>query len=110
MEERIVNIPQEDIEKQYEYMRCVRERVNNLSREKGDSLKVHVLTFGCQQNEADSEYIAGMAIEMGYEKTDLPEEADLIVVNTCAVREHAELRALSITGQFKHLKAKNNSL
>ena len=47
---------------------------------------------------------------MGYEKTDKEEDADIIVVNTCAVRDHAEQRALSITGGYKHLKSKNPSL
>jgi len=69
-----------------------------------------VLTFGCQQNEADSEKIAGMARAMGYDMVSTPEEADLIMVNTCAVREHAEKKALSTIGQFKHLKAKNPEL
>ena len=73
-------------------------------------LKAHVRTYGCQQNEADSERIAGMAEKIGYTVVDNVEEADLIVINTCAVREHAELKALSITGQFKHLKAKNPNL
>ncbi len=72
--------------------------------------RVSVRTFGCQQNEADSERIAGMAVLMGYEYTENPEEAELIVFNTCAVREHAELKALSLTGQLKHLKAKNPAL
>ncbi len=70
----------------------------------------HIRTYGCQQNEADSERIAGMAEAMGYTVTEDEKEADLIVVNTCAVREHAELKALSITGQFKHLKARKPSL
>ena len=69
-----------------------------------------VLTFGCQQNEADSEKIAGMAEEMGYEIKATPEEADLIMVNTCAIREHAEKKALSIIGQYKHIRAKNPDL
>ena len=69
-----------------------------------------VVTYGCQQNEADGERIAGMAREMGYTMTDSPEEADLIVVNTCAVRDHAEKKALSVTGGYKHLKAKNPDL
>ena len=69
--------------------------------------KAYVLTFGCQQNEADSERLAGMAEAMGYEITQSPEGAELIVVNTCAIREHAEKRALSIVGQFKHLKQKD---
>ena len=74
------------------------------------SPKAHIRTYGCQQNEADSERIAGMAAEMGYTLTENVEEADLIIVNTCAVREHAELKALSVTGQFKHLKEKKKSL
>ncbi len=78
--------------------------------ETGQTRRAFVLTFGCQQNEADSEKIAGMAAEMGYQLTDTPEGADLIMVNTCAIREHAERRALSIIGQYKHLKAKNPDL
>ncbi|MBO4797585.1 MAG: tRNA (N6-isopentenyl adenosine(37)-C2)-methylthiotransferase MiaB, partial [Candidatus Methanomethylophilaceae archaeon] len=70
----------------------------------------YLQTFGCQQNESDSEKLAGMAEAMGYRLTEEPEQADLIVVNTCAVREHAEKRALSITGQYKHLKDRKPSL
>ena len=51
-----------------------------------------------------------MAIEMGYEPTETPDDAHLIIVNTCAIREHAEKRALSLVGQYKHLKAKNPEL
>jgi tRNA-2-methylthio-N6-dimethylallyladenosine synthase len=69
-----------------------------------------VLTFGCQQNVADSEKLSGLAKEMGYEITDDPARAELILVNTCAIREHAEKRALSIVGQYKHLKEKNRDL
>lgn len=76
----------------------------------GRRLRVCVQTFGCQQNEADSERILGWAIRCGYEKCEEIENADLIVFNTCAVREHAELRALSKTGQLKHLKEKNPEL
>ena len=76
----------------------------------GVSKKVYVLTFGCQQNEADSEKLTGMAIQMGYEPTKEAETADLILVNTCAIREHAEQKALSLIGQFKHIKEKNPEL
>ena len=72
--------------------------------------KVFVLTLGCQQNEADSERLMGLAEAMGYEETDIPDNASLIIVNTCAIREHAEKRALSIVGQYKHIKAKNPDL
>ena len=78
--------------------------------ETGKRRGAFVMTFGCQQNEADSEKIAGMAEAMGYEIVTAPEDADLIMVNTCAIREHAEQKALSIVGQYKHLKAKNPSL
>ena len=71
---------------------------------------VYVVTFGCQQNEADSEKICGMAEAMGYTVTNDPHLADLIVVNTCAIREHAEQKALSSIGQFKHLKEAKPSL
>ncbi len=72
--------------------------------------RVFVLTFGCQQNEADSEKLLGMAVEMGYVPADTPNDADLILVNTCAIREHAEKKALSIIGQYKHLKTQNPEL
>ena len=74
------------------------------------NLAVYVRTFGCQQNEADSERLLGIALAMGYTKTDEPEKADLILVNTCAIREHAEKKALSIVGQYKHIKEKNPRL
>ncbi len=91
-------LPKEELEKQKKYMSLVREL--NLGTEK----YVYIKTFGCQQNEADSERLCGMASEMGYKPTDDPSLADIILVNTCAVREHAELKALSITGGFKKYK------
>lgn len=63
----------------------------------------HVITFGCQQNEADSEKIRSLAIQMGYGLTDAPEEASLIILNTCAIREHAEAKALSMLGRLKEI-------
>ena len=61
-------------------------------------------TYGCQQNEADSERIRGMLRLMGYEFTEDEYAADLIVVNTCAVREHAEQRVLGNVGALNHTK------
>lgn len=69
-------------------------------------LTAHVITFGCQQNEADSERIRGMLLELGYTLTHAPETADCIIVNTCAVREHAEAKALSLLGRLKEYGAK----
>lgn len=99
-----------DINNQKKYA----DRVSAVLKEKtlrlGRPLKVFVQTFGCQQNEADSERLLGTAISLGYEKSDSLDNADLIIYNTCAVREHAELKALSKTGQLKHIKAKNPEL
>ena len=69
-----------------------------------------IVTFGCQQNEADSERLMGQAVLLGYRRVTCAEDADLILYNTCAVREHAELRALSRTGALKHLKSQNKNL
>lgn len=76
----------------------------------GREPRAFVLTFGCQQNEADSELLAGLCRNMGYTITDDPNEADLILANTCAIREHAEKKALSIIGGFKACKKKNPEL
>lgn len=69
-----------------------------------------VVTYGCQQNENDSERIKGMLAEMGYGFTEDKEAANLILFNTCAVREGAELRVLGNIGALKHLKAKKPEL
>ena len=71
---------------------------------------VYIVTFGCQQNESDTEKLFGIAKEMGYEPTDSPLLANLIVLNTCAVRAHAEDKALSMLGSFKSLKKKRDDL
>ncbi len=92
-------LPDAEMKAQREYV----EKVNILNR--GADKYAFVQTFGCQQNEADSEKIAGMCVAMGYKITYTPENADLIMVNTCAVREHAEQKALSIIGQYKHIKS-----
>ncbi len=99
-----------EMEKQKEYTARVRAENERLFALRGERPLAYVLTLGCQQNEADSEKLAGMARSMGYEMCDDPAAASLIMVNTCAIREHAEKRALSLVGQYKHLKAKNPEL
>ena len=99
-----------DVEKQREYISKIAQNNLKYKTEQNISRRVFVLTLGCQQNEADSERLLGMALEMGYEKSDTPDDASLIIVNTCAIREHAEKRALSLVGQYKHIKAKNPEL
>lgn len=76
----------------------------------GKELYAHVITFGCQQNERDSEIILGYLSDMGYTPTNSPDTADVIVMNTCAIREHAEVKALSMLGRFKGQKKMNPNL
>ena len=61
-------------------------------------------TFGCQQNENDTERINGMLEQMGYGFTNTPEEADLILFNTCAIRDHAEQKVYGTVGSLASLK------
>ena len=76
----------------------------------GKTKHAHVITFGCQQNERDSETVLGLLCEMGYTPTDNADDADIIVINTCAIREHAEVKALSLLGRFKAQKKRNPDL
>jgi tRNA-2-methylthio-N6-dimethylallyladenosine synthase len=66
-----------------------------------------VRTFGCQQNVSDSERMKGMLAEMGFGFTETPEQADFILFNTCAVREHAVDRVFGNVGALKHIKRRH---
>jgi len=73
-------------------------------RKRGEVPLAFVHTYGCQQNVADSEKIKGMLEKMGFAFTDTPENADFILFNTCAVREHAEDRVFGNVGALKNIK------
>ena len=66
----------------------------------------HIQTFGCQMNERDSETLAGMLTERGYSEEPARDEASIIIINTCSVREHADERFFGTLGQLKRVKAK----
>ena len=76
----------------------------------GKGKKYLILTYGCQMNEHDSEYISGIMEDMAYEKTDDMENADVIIVNTCAIRENAHNKAEGMLGRIKHLKETKNDI
>ena len=76
----------------------------------GDIKKAYTKFYGCAQNEADMEILRGMIEKMGFGFTDDPKEAELITINTCAVREGAEDRIYGNVGAFKKLKEKNPHL
>lgn len=97
-------VSEEQIAQQYEFMQFIAQMSRERAQVHGHAPRAFTQTFGCQQNEADTERIAGMLHEMGYEKAARAEDADVIVINTCAVREHAESRALGNVGALSHLK------
>lgn len=97
--ERIL-VPDEEITIQDTFIHSVREY--NHSSDK----KYTISTFGCQMNENDSEKLAGMLEAMGYTHTEKQEESDLILYNTCCVRENAELKVYGHVGALKALKAR----
>ena len=72
--------------------------------------KAYVHTYGCQGNVAESEHIEGMLEEMGYVLCDDLAEADLVLYNTCAIREHAEHRVFGNVGALKHYKARKKGM
>ena len=90
-----------------QYTRLIRE---HLSQRYATPPLALVHSFGCQQNAADGEKLRGMLAEMGYGFTDALEEADLILYNTCAVRENAEKRVLGTVGALKHYKRQKPEL
>ena len=98
-----VKVPAEEMALQREYMLKVAEL--NLKRDLPPVAHVH--SFGCQQNVSDGEKIKGMLSEMGYGFTDDPDRADLVLFNTCAVRENAEDRVFGNLGALKHAKRSN---
>ena len=72
--------------------------------------KLHLITYGCQMNEYDSERVAGLLRERSWELTADEAEADLILVNTCAIREKAEDKVFSKLGELRLLKAQRPDL
>lgn len=76
----------------------------------GEGKKFLIRTYGCQMNEHDTEVMAGILSEMGYEATNVTEEADIILLNTCAIRENAENKVFGEIGHLKPLKLEKPDL
>jgi tRNA-2-methylthio-N6-dimethylallyladenosine synthase len=76
----------------------------------GAGKKFLIRTYGCQMNEHDTEVIAGILAEMGYESTTETGDADIILLNTCAIRENAENKVFGELGHLKHLKLEKPEL
>ena len=82
-------------------------KIKALWQARGITPLAYVETYGCQQNEADSERIRGLLLEAGYAITDAAEGADVVVMNTCAIREHAEDRVFGNLGALTHTKRRH---
>ncbi len=80
------------------------DKIHAYWRDKDTVPTAYVETYGCQQNEADSERIRGILCQSGYRITDTAEGADVVVMNTCAIREHAEQRVFGNLGALTHTK------
>ncbi len=86
------------------------ELINQINENSKTKQKACVVTYGCQQNVSDSETIIGMLLEMGFELCEIPAESDVVVFNTCAVREHAELKVYGNIGALKPIKRKRPNM
>lgn len=98
-------LAQEELSRQKLYMADVAEMMK--VRARGPVPLAYVRTYGCQQNVADGEKIKGQLSEMGFEFAGSPEEADFILFNTCAVREHAQDRVFGNVGALKNIKRRH---
>ena len=103
MERKTTQISQAEVERQL----ALCDDICRVTQQWGDKPLALVDTYGCQQNEADSERIRGYLERMGFGFTDDAEQARIIVINTCAIREHAEQRVLGNVGALTHTKRKN---
>lgn len=87
-----------------EFTLKIKEKVKN------KNLTYKIVTFGCQLNENDSEKIAGMLEEAGFQETENEKQADIVIFNTCCVRENAEERLFGKIGEMKNLKQSKNMM
>lgn len=97
-------VSETEMQRQREYISKLKAEIVSLG------LSAYVETYGCQQNENDSERIRGILSEIGFGRAERYEDADLILFNTCAVRENAELKVYGKLGALKHIKRRKPSL
>ena len=101
MDRTQVQIPAAQLERQRDFEAKIKEMHSHRP------LRAMVDTFGCQQNVADSQHIMGMLEAMGFGFTDDPARAAVVVLNTCAIRDHAEKRVYGTLGALTHTKKRS---
>lgn len=102
-----ISVPEGELARQREYAEAVRSIIE---AKYSEPPKAFVHTYGCQGNVADGERLKGMLADMGYELVEEPEGADLVLYNTCAIREHAEDRVFGNVGALKGMKNANRDM
>ncbi|MFC3882312.1 tRNA (N6-isopentenyl adenosine(37)-C2)-methylthiotransferase MiaB [Bacillus songklensis] len=85
-------------------------KIDEQFRGMGDGRKFYIRTYGCQMNEHDTEVMSGIFMALGYEPTDRLEDANVILLNTCAIRENAENKVFGEIGHLKQLKREKPDL
>jgi len=103
-------IDKEELKKQKSFIMKLREDNANFAAKNGRTRKALTETYGCQQNENDTERIRGMLSEAGFEFTEETKEADVVLYNTCAVRENAEDKVFGRLGILKHIKEEGHDM
>lgn len=102
--------PTEEPDRQYYFMKKCREIVKKKSEELGRPLTCNLTSFGCQMNARDSEKLSGILAKIGYTLTESEEDADLVLYNTCTVRDNANQRVYGRLGYLNSLKKKKSHL
>ncbi len=103
MNTKTTTISQEELQQQFSY--C--DKIAAFWQAEATAPTAYVETYGCQQNEADSEKLRGFLVQSGYAITDTAEGADVVIMNTCAIREHAEQRVFGNLGALTHTKRRH---
>ncbi len=103
MKREEIVVPEAEIARQRDFQ----EKIKAMFAARGAHPRARVETFGCQQNVADGQRLMGMLEAMGFAPAEDAEEADLVLLNTCAIREHAEQRVFGNLGILTHSKKKN---
>jgi tRNA-2-methylthio-N6-dimethylallyladenosine synthase len=102
-----IQVSAEEIAKQYQFMESIKEANAEYEIKSGRKRLVFLQSFGCQMNENDSERLWGMLSEMGYGEGKNSEESDMVIFNTCCVRENAEEKVYGHLGALKKQKIDN---
>ncbi len=90
--------------------KTVEFKFDNKIKNKYKGMKFHLKTYGCQMNEHDSENIKALLVSLGFEEVEDYEKADLVLLNTCSIRENAHNKAFGMLGRLKHLKMEKKDL